>query len=168
MTPTQTCIVGLRLLAVYFAVASAMQFFQGIITPSPSRHWQHLGYWGYYLLMMCVGAVLYRYALPIGKALLRATPSDVPVQPAAPEEWFLTGVSLLGLWFSTKSIPGIFDELCLLLVNQNNSSGGAVNAIIGDYHLHNYVIEQFFGILLLLGRKGIARMLARARGLERH
>ncbi|MGA3091803.1 MAG: hypothetical protein ABSD75_24610 [Terriglobales bacterium] len=156
MSPTQTCVVGLRLLAIWFLVESVLAFEQGVAASPYNR--EYFGYLMYSSAMLVVTGVVYQYSLPIAKSLLRGAP-DVPLQSASQDEWLALGCSLMGLWFSVKALSSISANLYVLSVSTTLVKEDKTMATLGYY-----TVQLFLGIILVLGRNGIRRIIVKARG----
>jgi hypothetical protein len=161
MSPTQSCVVALRLLSMWLLVDSVMSFYQGVTAYDDREYW---GYLGWASAMLCGAAIAYRYPLQIANALLRSVP-DAASHSTTPDEWFAVGCSLLGLWFSAKAIPAICANLFFIAATHPGTQPHLAAEETAVDRLKYYGIQLCLGIFLVLGRKALWRVIGKARGL---
>lgn len=103
--------------------------------------------------------VLWFFSRTAAKILLPgdATP---PTSPASAEVWFAIGCSLLGLWILTQAVPGLLRYFIVLIWSQR--SGIAMGNEWHEDAIYD-VLQSLIGFWLLLGTKGLRRLVLWAR-----
>ena len=159
MTPHQTLAVAVRLFALLFVI-HIVQHLMAFYFAGRDRG-------DLYVLEIIVTVtvisalfvvVLWFFPRSIARGLLGAS-TAAPVQPSAPDAWFVTGACLIGLWLMASAVPALARNSLVMLLFQSESvdMSGLRSGLL------YYGIQFLVGSGLLLGANGLRRVYLWAR-----
>jgi hypothetical protein len=147
---------------MWLLVDSALILGQGSFVSASDRS-EYFGYVIYFCTLFCMSAGMYRYSRSIAAVFLWGV-ADTPAPPTTPDEWFVVGCSLMGLWLSVKAIPSVLINSYIVFFTQPITAKALAAETTSELHLRYYLIQLVFGVALVLSRKGIWRVIMNARG----
>jgi len=165
VTPLQALAVGVRLFAVWYALAIVREVLGFFTLPRPLDDT--------YALVTVIGGsavssvivlILWFFPKSIARGLLPAS-TDVPPQTLSYRAWFSLGTALLGLWFVASSITPMLRNLSVMyvlrpeLINADDLKSIRVGVLF-------YAVEAVLGLCLLFGAKGLSKLLWRIRDAD--
>ena len=162
MSPHQVVAVAVRLFAIWLAIYA--------LRVTPAFLLQVQKYDDPFAMSFVVGAalivlgiliVLWFFPRTIARRLL---PGSAPAEPPviSPDAWFAVGCSLLGLWVLSDAIPALLKYFIFLYLDQR--SGGTTSLPSGwQAGAVSYTVHLLIGFWLLLGAKGVRKLVMWAR-----
>lgn len=166
MTPHQSLALGVRLFAIWCALAIVRE----VVAFMTSWHLQGDSS----ALVVVIGAtilssifllLLWFFPQSIARGLLPHS-TDAPTQTLPYQMWFTLGTALLGLWFVASAITPILRNLSVMyvfrpeLINAEDVRSLRVGLLY-------YAVELAIGLCLLFGATGISKLISRIRNVGR-
>ena len=162
MTPHQALALGVRLFAIWCALAIVREVVAFMTSWRPQDDSSAV-------VVVLAGSVLsvifllilWFFPKSIARGLLPDS-TDAPTQTLSYQMWFTLGTALLGLWFVASSITPILRNLSVMyvlrpeLINAEDLRSMRVDVFY-------YVVELVLGLCLLFGASGIRKLVWRIR-----
>ena len=162
MSPHQVVAVGVRLFAIWLAIY-ALRVAPGFLVQVRKYDDQFAIGLTIATVPIVLGVLIVLWFFPrtIARRLLPGSPPPEP-PVISPDAWFAVGCSLLGLWVLSDAIPALVKYFMFLYLDQR--SGGATSLPAG-WHAGavSYVVHLLIGFWLLLGAKGVRKLVMWAR-----
>ena len=162
MTPHQALALGVRLFAIWCALAIVREVVAFMTSWRPQDESNALGVLiGGSVLSAIFLLILWFFPKSIARGLLPHSP-DAPTQTLSYQMWFTLGTALLGLWFVASSITPILRNLSVMyvfrpeLINPEDIRSLRVGLLY-------YAVELVLGLCLLFGATGIRKLIWRIR-----
>ena len=162
MTPHQALALGVRLFAIWCALAILREVVAFITSSRPQDDSHALVIvMGVSVLSAIFLLILWFFPKSIARGLLPDS-TDAPTQTLSYQMWFTLGTALLGLWFAASAITPILRNLSVMYVFQPEviNPEDVRSLRVG---LLYYAVELVLGLWLLFGAAGIRKLIWRIR-----
>jgi hypothetical protein len=163
VSPIQIAAIAVRLFAIWLAIYCARwtPYLYGVLRDSDDD--LMAGVLAVAGVLLSIGTVLFLWFFPrtVARSVLPAGDPS-PGKPSGPDAWLTIGCTLLGLWVLTDAIPALVRNIYVLFytnrINMSAPEGwGARTLQIG--------VELAIAVWLLLGARGLRRVISWARGV---
>ena len=164
MTPLQTIVVAVRLFAIWIGltlftlVPSAWAYVRG----SSLGLGTTLSIAGALVGMVAVALFLWWFPLTVARRLLPGALSEPKETQTSPEEWFLVGTRLMGLWILTRALPTLAFQIAYLYLSEGPDAERMASPPT-RWSLVPQVLQAVVGLALLFGAEGLLGLLRLAR-----
>ena len=158
MTSTQMVALGVRLFAVWLAIY-VLRSMPGIFLAFRQYDQLAAQVFSVVVAVMLAAIVVVLWVFPLFVAR-RLLPSSAVVQEtSSPEAWFAMGCALIGIWVLTQALPALARYVVIFALE------GAGGPYVANWHYGAiyHVAEAAIGIWLLLGAKGVRKLVQWAR-----
>jgi hypothetical protein len=162
MTPHQALALGVRLFAVWYALALLRELSGFLVIRRPPLDSQELTAVTVGIVLSVVALlVLWFFPKSIARGLL-PSPTGTSTQALSYQTWFALGTALIGLWFVASSITPILRNVSVMyffrpeLVNSEDVRQLRLSLVY-------YAVEVTLGLCLLFGATGITKLIWRVR-----
>jgi hypothetical protein len=160
VSSVQAVALGIRLFTIWLAIYWARSIPYLFAEARDAEGWAPtvvaLAYSG---LLVGFVVVLWFFPRTVARTLLPEERA-APQVNTSPDTWFAVGCALIGLWVLASVLPGVFREDYLFLYAKRNSIALPEQ---WESSVIYYVVQLAVGVWLLLGAKGVRKLVWWAR-----
>lgn len=167
MTPLQAIAVAVRLVAIWLGLM--------LFTTLPMAwSYVHGAAWGLGPALTAAGGVLGTAAIAlffwlfptvVAKKLLPGPMAEHRETGTSPEQWFVVGTRLMGVWILSRVLPTLILQIIYRYMAQEPGAERVVQPPTG-WDVFVLVLQLLMGLLLLFGAQGLLGLLRLARSTE--
>jgi len=164
MTPLQTIVVAVRLFAIWLGlwlfaeVPATLSYFRW----SSEGPGLAISAAGASAAIAATALFLWFFPVTVARKLLPGTVPEEPAPAASPQEWFLVGARLIGLWTLTRALPALVFQIAYFYWSVNHDAERVSNPPT-KWSVVTPVLQAVIGLWLLFSARGLLGLLRLAR-----